>query len=90
MENRYIAKINGATYILNNAVVFYRRAGRAVRRWHKFVRGVANGILYTLCQGIANIGDVVRNVASEKMQAVEKMDSALSQQRMLLDAAIGV
>ena len=88
MRTRHFIRINGKSYTMHDAVVFYRRAGRTVRRWHKFMRGWVQGKLVTICLHIASAVEIAQNVASETIAVLAGTDDAISRQRILMDATI--
>lgn len=84
----HIVKINGVTYIMENATVFYRRAGRRVRAWHKYVRGVVNGIIKTVCLHAVRAAAAMLDVGRDLVRAFDKLDDMKSRQAILMDAAL--
>jgi len=83
-----IVKINGKTYHLESATIIYRRAGRHRRAWHKYVRGLVDGLVMTICLHVARMADVLKNVGASILNATSTIDDAMSRQRILIDAAL--
>lgn len=77
----HFVKINGEMHKMESAKFTFRRAGRYIRRWHKFVTGIIGGILVTVCLSAAKILDVISAIGSAAVRRIE-------QQGMLCDARV--
>lgn len=77
----HFVKINGKTVEMKNAKFEYLPGGRRIRRWHRFVTGLIDGVLKTVCLGIALIANVIAEIGADIARRIE-------QQRMLMDARV--
>ena len=71
--------VNSVMLKMENAKFTFRRAGRRIRRWHKFVTGLIDGVLVTVCVCAAKMRDVIESFGLDVVRRIEH-------QTMLSDA----